>query len=198
VTVTRNLVRNLRNEVKAGAAGISVQGYVVGADVTDNVVRDVGEEVTDYGFGVVIRGTGNNNQLPSDVSVTGNTLTNVLSDPSSDFYGVGFEVEGDGTGYTASGNLIVNNDLGIEVKVAADETTITGNDVAGNSFRGALNTDSATLDATNNWWGAASGPGGPDGRRNPAGKEVGKGDDIEGDVAFEPWLRRSITSPSRR
>ncbi|WP_128225600.1 hypothetical protein [Halobacteriaceae bacterium SHR40] len=55
----------------------------------------------------------------------------------------------------------------------------------------------ATLDATDNWWGHASGPGGPDGRWNPAGREVGRGDDIEGDVAFDPWLRRPIDSPSR-
>jgi hypothetical protein len=196
-TVRRNLVRNLRNEDVAGAAGISVQGNVVGATVADNVVAEIAEEVTAYGFGVVIRGTGNHDEVPTDVEVRGNDLTDVLSDPASPFDGVGFEVEADGTGYLATENVITNTNLGVEVKVAAGETVIDFNDIADNTRRGVLNVDSATLDATNNWWGHASGPGGPDGRRNPAGREVGKGDDIEGAVSFEPWLRRSIDNPSR-
>ncbi|MFC7020840.1 MULTISPECIES: hypothetical protein [Haloarcula] len=196
-TVRQNLVRNLRNEDVGGAAAISIQGNVTGAVVEDNVTRDIAEEVTAYGFGVVIRGTGNHGKVPEDVDVRGNELARVLSDPDSDFDGVGFEVEADGTGYLATENVIADNNLGIEVKVAADETTVDFNDIAGNTRLGAFNRDDGTLDATDNWWGHASGPGGPDGRRNPADREVGRGDDIEGDIAFEPWLRRSIENPSR-
>jgi len=196
-TVRRNKVQDLRNEDQAGAAGISIQGNVSGANVEDNVVTEIAEEVTAYGFGVVIRGTGNHGEVPEDVAVTGNELTDVLSDPSSQFDGVGFEVNADGTGYHATENVIENNNLGIEVKVAADETVVDFNDIVDNTRRGALNVDNTTLDATDNWWGHASGPGGPDGRRNPAGKEIGKGDDIEGDIDFRPWLRRSIDGPSR-
>lgn len=197
VTVRRNEVRNIRNEDVAGAAGISVQGNVQGAVLEDNVVSEIGKEVTAYGFGVVIRGTGNHDEVPADVSITGNDLTDVRSAPSSAFDGVGFEVEADGANYEATGNRIEDNNLGVEVKTAADETAIRRNDIAGNSRLGVLNADDDTLDATDNWWGHASGPGGPDGRRNPAGKEVGKGDAVEGDVAFDPWLRRSIDNPSR-
>ncbi|WP_281194465.1 right-handed parallel beta-helix repeat-containing protein [Halorubrum sp. F4] len=196
-TVRRNEVRNLRNEDQAGAAGISIQGNVEGATVEDNVVTEVGEEVTAYGFGVVIRGTGNHDEVPEDVEVVGNDLTDVLSDPDSEFDGVGFEVEADGEGYTVTENRIEGNNLGVEIKVAAAETEIDFNDIEDNTRRGIFNDDDATLDATDNWWGHASGPGGPDGRRNPAGKEVGKGDEIEGSVEFDPWLRRSIDSPSR-
>ena len=196
-TVRKNLVQNIRNEDTAGAAGISIQGNVDGATVEDNVVTEIAEEVTSYGFGVVIRGTGNHNEVPEDVEVRGNDLQDVLSDPSSQFDGVGFEVEADGEDYEATENRIENNNLGVEVKVAADETTVDFNNIAGNSRRGALNVDDTTLDATDNWWGHASGPGGPDGRRNPGGQEVGQGDDIEGDVEFDPWLRRPIDSPSR-
>lgn len=196
-TVRQNKVQNLRNEDNGGAAGISIQGNVSGADVEDNVLTEIAEEVTAYGFGVVIRGTGNHGEVPEDVIVTGNELTDVLSDPASQFDGVGFEVEADGSGYHATENVIENNNLGIEIKEAADETVLDFNDIVDNTRRGALNVDDATLDATDNWWGHANGPGGPDGRRNPAGKEVGKGDDIEGDIDFRPWLRRSINSPSR-
>lgn len=197
VDVSRNEVRNLRNEDVGGAAGISVQGNVYDAVVADNVVTEVAEEVTPYGFGVVIRGTGNHDEVPEDVEVTGNDLTDVLSDPDSDFDGVGFEVEADGTGYVTTGNRIESNDLGVEVKEAAVETEVEFNDIEANTRRGVHNRDDATLDATDNWWGHASGPGGPDGRRNPDDTEVGQGDDIEGDVAFDPWLRRSIENPSR-
>lgn len=196
-TVRRNKVQNLRNEDIAGAAGISIQGNVRGAVVEDNVVTDIAEQVTSYGFGVVIRGTENNDKLPKNVEVTENDLTNVLSDPASPFDGVGFEVEAEGEDYDATANRIENNNLGVEIKVAADETVVDFNNIAGNTRRGVLNLDDDTLDATGNWWGHASGPGGPDGRRNPAGKEVGKGDDIEGNVDFDPWLRRSIDNPSR-
>ena len=196
-TVRRNKVQNIRNEDVAGAAGISVQGNVEGAVVEANVVTEIAEEVTAYGFGVVIRGTGNHDEVPTDVEVSGNDLTDVLSDPGSQFDGVGFEVEAEGTNYEATENRIEDNNLGIEVKTAAAETSVNRNDIAGNTRLGALNTDGDTLDATENWWGHASGPGGPDGRRNPAGREVGQGDDIEGDVAFDPWLRRSIDNPSR-
>jgi len=196
-TVRGNEVRGLRNEDTAGAAGISVQGNVDGAVVEDNVVTEIAEEVTAYGFAVVIRETGNHGEVPEDIEVAGNDLDNVVSDPDSSFDGVGFEVEADGTGYLATENRIEDNDLGIEIKVAADETDVDFNNIAGNSRRGALNVDDATLEATDNWWGHASGPGGPDGRRNPAGKEVGQGDDIEGDIEFDPWLRRPIDSPSR-
>jgi nitrous oxidase accessory protein NosD len=196
-TVRGNEVRNLRNEDVGGVAGISVQGNVEDATVSDNVVTEIAREVTAYGFGVVVRGTGNHDEVPATVDVTDNDLNTVLSDPESDFDGVGFEVEADGTDYRVSDCRIEDNDLGVEVKVAAGETVVESNDIEGNDRRGALNRDDASLDATDNWWGHASGPGGPDGRRNPAGKEVGKGDDIEGDVAFDPWLRRPVDSPSR-
>ena len=196
-TVRHNAVRNLRNEDQGGAAGISVQGNIEGAIVEDNVVTAVAEEVTAFGFGVVIRGTDNHDEVPENVDVIGNELTDILSDPESPFDGVGFEVEADGADYLATENEIENCNLGVEIKVAADETELDFNNIEGNTRRGVLNTDDATLSATDNWWGHASGPGGPDGRRNPAGKEVGKGDGIEGDVEFDPWLRRPTDSPSR-
>ncbi len=53
------------------------------------------------------------------------------------------------------------------------------------------------LDATNNWWGHASGPSGPGGRINPDGKVVGKGDAVSLNVDWEPWLRMLVwTNPA--
>lgn len=69
--------------------------------------------------------------------------------------------------------------------VRISNTNIVGNNVGVNSTD-----EDLTVDATDNYWGHASGPSGEDGRTNPAGKEVGHGDPIDGDVEFDPWLRR--------
>lgn len=78
-----------------------------------------------------------------------------------------------------------------------EDATVTTSDILDNSDFGLINETPVEVDARENWWGHASGPGGPDGRRNPAGKEVGMGDDIVGSVAFDPWLRRPKDHPSR-
>jgi len=51
---------------------------------------------------------------------------------------------------------------------------------------------SINLDATNNWWGHASGPSGEGGRKNPAGKIIGKGDAVSLYVNWDPWLPQPI------
>ncbi len=53
------------------------------------------------------------------------------------------------------------------------------------------------VDATNNWWGHASGPSGPDGRTDPDDVVIGKGDAVSDNVEWDPWLRRSVwTNPA--
>ncbi|MEF8779475.1 MAG: hypothetical protein V5A46_02190 [Haloferacaceae archaeon] len=197
-TISCNEVKRIQGrDSKGGAAGIMIQGNVDDAVVKDNAVSDVGLEATQWAHGVVITGTGNHEEIPENVEIADNDISSVRSDPDSDLDGVGVGVESDGTDYLIADNRIESNELGVEVKAAADETAVESNDIEGNTRRGVLSVDDATLDATDNWWGHASGPGGPDGRRNPAGKEVGQGDSVEGDVEFDPWLRRSIDHPSR-
>lgn len=62
------------------------------------------------------------------------------------------------------------------------------NNIAGNEV-GVINyTPEVTIDATSNWWGHASGPGGDDGRVNEKGDIIGKGDSISGNVEWDPYL----------
>lgn len=101
---------------------------------------------------------------------------------------------------TVTGNELRDNGTGVGVGVGNPESVYPDNDsirvvennIVDNEVGVANGDEDLTVDATENWWGHASGPGGPDGRRNPAGKEVGKGDDIEGDVEFDPWRRRPV------
>lgn len=132
-TVRQNKVRNLRNEDTAGAAGISIQGNVDGCTVADNVVKEIGEEVTAYGFGVTIRGTGNHGEVPKNIDVTGNDLKNVLSDPASDFFGVGVGIEAGGANYEITENTIEDNDFGTEIKAVADGVVYEENTICANA-----------------------------------------------------------------
>jgi hypothetical protein len=129
-TVTDNVVRNLRNEVSGGVAGISIQGNVDGATVENNVLTELGEGVTAYGFGVVIRETGNHDESPRNVSVVDNELSAVRSDDGG-LFGVGLGVEADGSNYAFENNDIDDIDLGTEFKRAAEETSLRWNTLSG-------------------------------------------------------------------
>ncbi|MGQ9546119.1 MAG: CFI-box-CTERM domain-containing protein [Dehalococcoidia bacterium] len=91
---------------------------------------------------------------------------------------------------TVVGNNFTGNLHGIYV--FDTQTTLNGimvnfNNIADNSWRGALNEGPATLNATYNWWGDASGPssGGP-----------GEGDPVRGNIDFEPWLGAPLLTVS--
>lgn len=119
--------------------------------------------------------------------------------------GYGVHIEGDVSNSLIKGNEIRDNGFGIrQTSVDTDlglfvpeENVAHANDISGNDT-GVQNEGGGSFDATNNYWGHASGPGGPDGRTNPAGKTVGKGDGIVGDVEFSSWKRRPFAHPSRK
>ena len=48
------------------------------------------------------------------------------------------------------------------------------------------------LDATNNWWGHASGPSGEYGRVDDEGEVIGKGDAVSDNVDWDPWLPQPV------
>ncbi len=87
---------------------------------------------------------------------------------------------------TVEGNTFTENKLGIYV--FDTQTTLTGitvnfNNIADNSRYGVWNEGGETLDATKNWWGAASGPG----RVGP-----GDGDGVSTKVFYSPWLGAQV------
>jgi len=83
---------------------------------------------------------------------------------------------------TVKGNNFTGNRHGIYV--FDTQETLTGitvnfNNIADNSLSGVRNDGDETLDATKNWWGDASGPG---------GVGPGDGDDVSSKVLYSPWL----------
>lgn len=135
VTVRDNTVRNVYNAEQAGSTGISIQGNVDGATVKDNTITEIGVNpsgipVNSYAFGVVIRGTGNHSVDPKNLNIVDNNVTSVLASDSTPFLGVGFGVEAAGTDYLARDNTIDNINIGVELKAAATELTLTGNSIS--------------------------------------------------------------------
>jgi len=123
--VRNNTVRRLQNtgkegtESPGGAAGISVQGAVRNPTVEDNTIENIGEEVTNFGFGIVVRDTGNNDETPTGVTIKDNTIDTVLSDPDSLTFGVGIGLEaGEAGDVTFTGNSISNTEFLLEDKTA--------------------------------------------------------------------------------
>lgn len=101
------------------------------------------------------------------------------------------------TNISVTNNTVEMNTTGIKVYVTADGVAINNNSIIGNTVYGVENADIATLDATNNWWGHASGSSGLDDRVNPDGKVVGKGDAVSANVDWDPWLRMPVwTNPA--
>jgi nitrous oxidase accessory protein NosD len=117
VTISDNLVKNLDGrDTKGGAAGISIQGNVDGATVTQNTVTNIGQQATTWAFGIVVRGTGNDPTfLPSNVDITNNNVSSILSDPATQTVGVGFGLE-DGAVSSVSSNTFTNTELQAEDK----------------------------------------------------------------------------------
>jgi len=99
----------------------------------------------------------------------------------------GFYLDGGNLNNILTENSIHDNTYGL-CGVLADSgyggvsTTVNFNNIYDNANYGVKNTGYQTVDATNNWWGAADGP---------AGEGPGTGDVVSVNVDYDPWL----TSP---
>ncbi|MBA7705410.1 hypothetical protein ES703_114238 [subsurface metagenome] len=128
--------------------------------------------------------------------------------------GTGISVQMYSIGTIIRYNDVLNNDGGIAV-MAIDyswehstplDTEVHYNNIVGNINYGVKSglwgsntgeVPAEEVDATNNWWGHASGPSGPSGRTNPDDVIIGKGDAVSDNVDWDPWLRRPVwTNPA--
>jgi predicted ribosomally synthesized peptide with SipW-like signal peptide len=143
VTVSNNTVQRIDGPSSSGSVGISIQGNVDGATVRNNTVSNVGEQESSYAFGIVVRGTDNHSKVPRNLDVIDNSISTILASASSSPYlGVGFGVEADGENYLFRDNTIDDVNIGVELKGAATELTLTGNSITNidTSVNSAFNT----------------------------------------------------------
>ena len=114
--------------------------------------------------------------------ITDLTVENIIGND----LGVGVAIIGDvGTSTVEiTGSTISNNGIGILVlSDSIQEAHL--NNIVGNTDYGVGNDGSEMVDATNNWWGANTGP---------SGFGPGDGDAVSSNVDFEPWLETEIVS----
>ncbi|MEW5767285.1 MAG: Ig-like domain-containing protein [bacterium] len=90
-----------------------------------------------------------------------------------------------GASPTITGIIMANNDLGLS-SGASSNPTLTGSDIYGNNFS-VLNTDDLfSINATDNWWGSASGPK-DSSIVGPGYNPSGLGDEVSDYVNYSSW-----------
>ncbi len=171
VTIASNTLHDIQ-DVAIRFNGVS---GATSADITDNVITTVGSAGTGFlsGIGIdhigqgsvsgnriadVTGGFGLGIQASGTTTIAGNSIENVVGGNGLTFPGAGILINTDAV--SASDNLIRGNAIGVVVgSIVAAGTAVNGNCITGNSGGGLVNASSSSVDATNNWWGCAGGPG---------------------------------------
>jgi hypothetical protein len=195
---------NIQGTVTIGADNVTLDGFMI-TDFSQIPVTDWSGVFVPEGVGVVV----SNNLIDgaaidpvanltvgvhtlfggsAEITVDGNVVTNVrlgiynqgadmlITDnliEGTEYAAIGIDTD---LGTVIEGNDIQDNFLGVEVW--GENVTIHYNNIQGNDL-GVENYSGSVVDATCNWWGAASGPG---------GEGSGSGDTVSEDVDFLPWL----------
>ena len=121
----------------------------------------------------------------AQATITGNTIKNNQGVASDGSGSSAIAVWDAGSVATITNNTLANNTAAI-VGVYGSATTAKHNDIVDNTYGVYTQTSDATIVATENWWGDATGP---------SGDGTGTGDSVE-DATFDPWLCQSFTSGS--
>lgn len=182
MTVSSNSFSNI------GRIGVFT-GFGSTATITGNTYTGKGYGTfLDYGFEVGRNGqatisnniVSNNNGVASDGSTSAGILITSYFDPENPSQAtinnntIQNNTDGIAVGYDGDGDGIAETELGStdDSVVVAHQNKFTGNDKG-------INSAIASLDAINNYWGAASGP---------SSVGVGSGDAISSNVDYRPWL----------
>ncbi|MBW8884329.1 MAG: right-handed parallel beta-helix repeat-containing protein, partial [Planctomycetia bacterium] len=147
-----------------GATGILLFQAAVGTTVDSKMV-------TNNEVGVANDG--------SSAAMTNNTLSGNSIDGIQLFHNV--------TGTTITGNFIQNNGgQGVYIDSSTAYTgtlAIQSNSITGNAAGGLQNSSTIPVNATDNWWGSATGPNG-----SVNSYSDGTGQAVTGNVTVAPWL----------
>lgn len=164
-----------------GSNGPSTSGTITGNSIINPTRAD--------NFGIFVG-------IATGTTISGNTITGareagIATDPASAISGntvtslggagtTGIYLRRASTGSTVTGNTVVGAAVGIDIdpQAGSADTHINRNAITGNTA-GLTNRAATLADATCNWWGDASGPG---------GQGPGSGDSVSANVTFSPWL----------
>ncbi len=191
------------NEIHDNARnGVKLTSYNHHNTFTGNTINNNGYGYTGskeyYKYGFLFQ-DGNDNTIQNN-TITDNALGGLYlwgkGDPSYTWYST--------TNNTITRNTISNHTAagarGIYIPALYGNpnsgflnSNINWNNIMNNSAYGLENADDTqTINATNNWWGHASGPSGEYGRVTKKGKVIGKGDAVSDNVDWDPWLPQPV------
>ncbi|GAA0729751.1 hypothetical protein GCM10009060_29960 [Halorubrum trapanicum] len=169
-----------------------------------------GNDITTAEFGI---GVETPFDPSTDYTVTVETFENRIENTS-----IALGVGGANARAFADGDALVGNDQGVAsvggANVDVENANVSDNrvglnasngsrivarqsEIAGNAEFGALVPDgNATIEATSNWWGAVSGPGGGVADPNTGTTADGAGDNVSRNVTFDSWLEGELVTAS--
>lgn len=171
------------NYVKGNTISSNRDGVFIGENCSGNYVTD-GNAITATSIGISV-------WRPGNETITDNTITNCAT---------GIRLLGSSDN-TITGNTITANDIGIKadrswqvgVWYPSINNTLQNNKIAGNTSYGVYAADNQPesrdpvwVDATQNWWGHASGPYDANAQIPPDNPD-GQGDDVTEYVYYDPW-----------
>lgn len=169
----------LNNKIEnATSFGVGLSGgnngvTIMGNEITLGIQSGTAEPSTRTA-GIRI-GTDNDN-----ITIEDNLIYNCTGTTGAPAAGITIQNEGTNN---ITNNQIMDNIYGVNIVETAivSTTTINDNEIKGNTEYGILNNTTNPVDATNNWWGDASGP--KQATTNPSAT----GDAVSDNVNYNPW-----------
>jgi hypothetical protein len=148
--------------------GVNCYGYNTELFLQGTASATLNHTIIHESFGVAISATGNSGT--TSLTIGDSTIQNNNS--------TGINIDNTGT-YVLSVNrtIIQNNPTGIYLSGSSISATVNHCNIFGNSSLGINNLTPSLVDATQNWWGDASGPA-----------PSGTGNGVSGNVTVSPWL----------
>lgn len=180
------------------ASGASIAGFLISSFggrviLTNNTAagNDVGFEITGSARHVVENNTASHNNLDGFAMAGDGYIVRDNTASSNNL--IGFHVNGQGHIFHRN-TAVGNQGAGFYFNVGAANNTFNTNNIFGNlgdsSNCGLINNSGNPVHATNNFWGAASGPG-----LDPA-DNASSGCDISGDTIVEPFATKPFKQRS--
>lgn len=156
--------RSIGNGTAGGGAGIGMFGFLPGARVSDNAIS--GNIVIGNGLPGIAMHAHSPAENMSNNTITGNYISGNGADtadaetPGPAGINIYANLSGPpaATGMVISRNVIKNESVDVAIRTAGT-IEVHWNNLNGNGT-GLANLGASSIDATNNWWGCAMGPGG--------------------------------------
>jgi hypothetical protein len=189
-TATDNLIIQ-DNHIHGLPAGIDLWGSSGGKlkniGITDNKFYDLGPRETSEGYGILLEGLADR-VTTGDVyaaSLERNEFSNI-SDYDGTNHGYGLAASGGAANIYVADNAFETVSIGTAL-VSTDvvDTKIIFNNFSCDTGVYAQGVTNGPVDATNNWWGDASGP-------THAGNPGGTGSAVSDNVDYDPWIQSEV------